>query len=270
MDLIISSRQNSLVKHIRSLRDKKTREQEGRFIIEGFNFVSEALASRIIPEKLIVSERAEKQLKPDGLFSLAGSPDAIVRVSDSVMEYMSETETPQGVMALLKMPELPLESLKVSPKSMFIILDEIQDPGNVGTVIRTADAFGAAGVILTKGCADLYNAKTLRSTMGSVFHLPVLRDIATAEVVQFLQSQAVNIATTCLEPEALPVEDSNILFPLALVFGSEARGVSDEMRQAGDCLIKVPMAGRAESLNVAVAAGIMIYEASRRLRSKPK
>ncbi|MDT3700238.1 MAG: RNA methyltransferase [Thermincola sp.] len=270
MDLIITSRQNSLVKYIRSLRDKKIREQEGRFLIEGFNFVSEALASGIVLEKLIISERAKKNLSTAELIRHIGSPESIVRVSDSVMEYMSETETPQGVMALLKIAEVPLTSLQVQLTSVFIILDGIQDPGNVGTVIRTADAFGAAGVILTKGCADIYNAKTLRSTMGSVFHLPVLRDIAAAEVVQFLQSQGVNIAVTCLEPEALPVEDSNILFPLALVFGSEARGVSDEMRQAGDWLIKVPMAGRAESLNVAVAAGIMIYEASRRLRSKPK
>lgn len=270
MDLLISSRQNSLVKYIRGLRDKKTREQEGRFIIEGVNFVREALASGIIPEKLIISERAGKNIGPADLINRVSSPDSIVRVSDSVMEYMSETETPQGVMALLKIAEVPLLSLPVNPKSVFIILDGIQNPGNVGTVVRTADAFGVTGVILTKGCADLYNAKTLRSTMGSLFHLSVLRDIAAAEVVEFLKSRSINTAVTCLEEEAFSIADSEMSFPLALVFGSEARGVSHEMRQAGDYLIKVPMAGRAESLNVAVAAGIIVYEASRRLRSKPK
>jgi len=270
MDLIISSKQNSLVKYIRSLRDKRTREKEGHFVVEGLNFVNEALSSGIIPEKLIISESAGDNLKAADIIKQVSNRASIVRVSDSVMEYMSETETPQGVMSLLKIPEVSLTSLPVLTKSVFIIMDGIQDPGNVGTVIRTADAFGMTGVMMSKGCADLYNSKTLRSTMGSLFHLPVLRDVAATELVDFLQSRSICTAVTCLEEEVLPIEDLNLVFPLALVFGSEARGVSTELRQAGDYLMKVPMVGAAESLNVGVAAGIVIYEASRRLRSNTK
>lgn len=270
MDLIISSRQNNLVKYVRSLRDKRTREQEGHFVIEGLNFVSEALTSGIIPEKLIISERVDSNLRLADIIKRVDRPDSISRVSDSVMEYMSETETPQGIMALLKIVEVPLMSLPIRDKSLYIVMDGIQDPGNVGTVIRTADAFGVSGVILTQGCADLYNAKTLRSTMGSVFHLPVLRDVTADELVDFLKSRSVYTAVTCLEEEALSIEDSELMFPLALVLGSETRGVSSELRQAADYLIKVPMAGAAESLNVSVAAGIMVYETSKRLRSNTK
>lgn len=267
---IITSRQNSIVKYIRSLRDKKTREQEGRFVIEGLNFVTEAISSGIIPEKLIISERAGNNPKAIDIIKQVSNLDSIVRVNDSVMEYMSETETPQGVMALLQIPEVSLSFLPVRTKSIFIVVDGVQDPGNVGTLIRTADAFGVTGVILTKGCADLYNAKTLRSTMGSVFHLPVLRDVAITELIDFLRSSSIYTAVTCLVEDALPIEESNLSFPLALVFGSEARGVSIELMQAGDLSIKVPMAGAAESLNVAVAAGIVVYEASKRLRSSSK
>lgn len=269
MELVITSRQNSIVKYIRSLRDKKTREQEGRFVIEGLTFVTEAILSGIIPEKLIISERAGHNPKAADIISQVSNPEAIVRVSDSVMEYMSGTETPQGVMALLKIPEVSIKSLPVLKDSVFVVVDGVQDPGNVGTVIRTSDAFGITGVILTKGCADLYNAKTLRSTMGSLFHLPVLSDVAITELIDFLRSRSIYTAVTCLE-EGAPVEDSNLRFPLALAFGSEARGISPELRQAADLSIKVPMAGAAESLNVAVAAGIVIYEASKWLRSSSK
>lgn len=269
-DLIITSRQNSLVKYIRSLRDKKTREQEKLFVAEGINFVNEAILSGAFPEKLVISQRAAGNPRLAAMLGRIADPAVITRVDDSVMEYMSETDSPQGVMALLRIPVISLDSLVNRADSMLVIIDGVQDPGNVGTIIRNADAFGAAGVILTKGCADLYNAKTLRSTMGSVFHLPVARDVAAAELVGFLGRNSVYTAVTCLQEDAPAIEDSRLRFPLALVFGSEARGVSQELVHAADLSIKVPMAGAAESLNVAVAAGIVVYEAYKRLHSNAK
>ncbi len=269
MEPVITSKQNNLVKYIRGLREKRNREQERRFVIEGVKFVSEAVSSGHFPEKIIISERGENNPAVRAIISGLGASQ-IVRVNDAVMEYMGETDTPQGIMGLVKINGVSLTDLVVTPQSMFAVVEGVQDPGNVGTIIRIADAFGAGGVILSRGCADLYNAKTLRSTMGSLFHVPVVRETDITGIEAFLGRNSVFSAVTSLEENTIPVHEADFKLPLAIIFGNEARGVSPELRRAADIKVRIPMAGEAESLNVATAAGIVFYEAFRQHGSKAK
>lgn len=263
MDSVITSKQNSIVKYIRGLRDKRTRDREQRFIIEGFKMVAEAVDSGWIPEKILITGYGENQ--PQARVILANSGQAqLVRVSEEVMDHICETETPQGIAALIRIPPVSPADIKAGPGSLFVVADGVQDPGNVGTIIRAADAFGSEAVFLTVGCADLYNAKTLRSTMGSVFHLPVVNGIDSFVLQNFFRQNGISIAATSLGESAVPLPQAGLKRPLAVIFGSESRGVSEEFLGTADLQIKIPMAGPAESLNVAVAAGIVLYEAFRR------
>jgi len=270
MDQVITSRQNTIVKFIRGLRDKRSRDREKRFVIEGVKMLSEAFDSGIYPEQVIVSEGAQSQPAVKELLARLGQGPQVIRTSDGVMEYMCETETPQGILALVPMREILLTGLDINPSSIIVVMDGVQDPGNVGTIIRAADAFDAHAVLLTGYCADLYNAKTLRSTMGSLFHIPVIAGIDVNGLVDFFRLSGVAMAVTCLEKTSVDIDQAVLDRPLALVFGSEARGVSPELAHAANQKIKIPMAGMAESLNVAVAAGIVLYEVFRRHGSKAK
>ncbi len=270
MEPVITSKQNNLVKYVRGLREKRNRDRDKVFVIEGVKILREAISAGFSPATIIISERGEKQVSVREILSRSGGLPRIVRVSDAVMEYMCETETPQGIMALMKMPDVSLRDIKVNPSSILVVIDQVQDPGNVGTIIRAADAFGVRAVLLTAGCADLYNGKTLRSTMGSVFHLPVLRDVEISRLTAFLEENRIFTAVTAVDETALFLDEVNLKRPLALIFGSEARGVSPDLGRAADVKLKIPMPGLAESLNVAVAAGIVLYEALRQCGSDTK
>ncbi len=270
VNLVITSKQNNIIKYVRGLRDKRTREKEKLFVIEGAKFVYEAVAKEIYPEKIIISDHGEQLPAVKEVIAQAGGRSEIVRVNDAVMKHVCETETPQGILALVKMPEILLADIRVNSSSLFVIIEGVQDPGNVGTIIRTADAFEVDAVILTGGSADLYNAKTLRSTMGSVFHIPVIRDVEIIQLTAWLKENRVFTAVTSLAETALPLTKTKYKMPLAVVFGSEARGVSPGLSRLADTKLKIPMSGSAQSLNVAVAAGIVLYEAFRRRCSDPK
>jgi TrmH family RNA methyltransferase len=261
MESTITSKQNNLIKYVRGLREKRFREQEGLFVIEGAKFVKEAIDSGIKPDKVVFSHRIEKNPVIGETLSQLDGTVQTVEVTDEVMDYMCETDTPQGIIALVKMSEVNLDDICVSKIRFLVVIDSIQDPGNVGTIIRTADAFGASAVILSKGSADLYNPKTLRATMGSVFHLPVIRDVDTMQVKNFLANNKVYTVVSSLADGALPLNQAKMPVPAALVLGNEVRGVSPELGADADLLLKIPMAGQAESLNVAIAAGILLYEA---------
>ncbi len=262
--VVITSRHNSLVKLVRALGSKRTREAEGFFVIEGHKVINEALSSGVSPEKIIVAEQALAHAAVTELVHRPGLKSEVVIVSDDVMEYMSETETPPGLLGLVRMQETGLGSLaavKTGPGTLLVIIDGVQDPGNTGTIIRTADAFGVDAVITTGGCADIYNGKVLRAAMGSVFHLPVVRDAEPSDLLTLLREKGISVAATSPGDIAVPLSEARLERPLAVVFGSEARGVSPEFTKAADVLVKIPMPGKAESLNVAVAAGITLYEA---------
>ena len=174
-------------------------------------------------------------------------------LSEQVMAAVCDTKTPQGIAAVMRMVERPL------PRGRLVICDGVQDPGNVGTIIRTADAAGFDGVLLSAACADPCSPKVLRATMGSVFHLPVCVAEDLPEELMRLREEGCAVVSTQLDGELL-TPAMRFPAPLALVIGSEGNGVSEEVRALATARIRLPMRGRAESLNAAVAAGILMYQ----------
>lgn len=248
MEPTITSSQNAFVKSAKSLATKKGRAQSGLFLVEGEKCVGELLAFRPdILQSLIVT---------DGLFQetaerAAGMGRRVRRVLPHVMSAICDCETPQGVAAIASVPQ----GGRIAG-GFVVALDDVQDPSNVGAIIRTADAGGCAGVVLSAGCADAYAPKAVRASMGSLFHLPVLR----AELPVFaasLLSRGYSVACADLSGDEEFALDAK---KTCLVIGNESRGVSAQLLALATDRIRIPMSGRAESLNAAVAAGILIYK----------
>jgi TrmH family RNA methyltransferase len=248
------------LKSLRALKEKKGRAEQGRFLIEGIHLCREALAADILPELLLYTQPAFETREVKEVVAAAqnrGIPN--LRVSESIIRALADTMTPQGIMAVIA-PQ-PLSSA-LHRGHVFLLLDQVRDPGNVGTIIRTADAAGADGVFLGAGSADLYNAKVLRSTQGSVFHIPIFTEVDPPGLVRDLKAKGYR--TFIAEPQATTLY-TQVHFPrrFLLVVGNETRGVRDELKGQADELVRVPIRGRAESLNVAMATGVILYEALR-------
>ncbi len=258
----ITSSQNRIVKEVRSLKNRRDREEKGLFFIEGVRMLEEALAAGAETEYAVMAEAFGQG--PAGLDMRERLEAAGVKchtVPSSLFDTLGDTKTPQGVLAVLRIKASDIMEACFTG-GLFVILDGVRDPGNMGTIIRTADAAGFAGVIAAGGCVDLYNPKVLRSTMGSLFHIPVYFYEDTAGVIGLLKSKGVRVAASSLSG-GCSIYRADLTAPAALIVGSEAEGISRETAAAADILVKIPMPGRAESLNASVAAGIMIYEAVR-------
>ncbi|MGX6961467.1 TrmH family RNA methyltransferase [Vagococcus xieshaowenii] len=248
----ITSAQNTTIKEAKKLLKNKYRQQTGLYMIEGEHLVEEAINEGQRLEKLFITTdfMIEKQL--DGLFAQAKE---IFEVSDTVMKTLSSLPTPQGIIAILKQTSQALTYPLVAP---LLLLDNVQDPGNVGTMIRTADAAGYAGVVLGKGCADFYSNKVQRALQGSHFHLPVVQEDLSNFIPDLIAS-GVEVYATALDKQAKSYRDLNPSTSFAIVMGNEGQGVSQDIIELCTQTIYIPMPGRAESLNVAVAAGILMF-----------
>lgn len=258
----ITSSQNPLIREVRSLKNRKDREDKGLFFIEGARIVEEAVASGAILAYAVAAESF--LLGETGHSTLGKIDEAGVKcytVPDSLFDTLGDTRTPQGILAVagITTPELSDAGFA---GGLFVILDNVRDPGNMGTIIRTADAAGFTGVIVTEGCVDVYNPKVLRSTMGSVFHIPVYFRDDIVEIIRLLQSKGVRVVASHLSG-GCSIYEADMTMPTALVIGSEAEGISAQAAAAADQLVRIPMPGKAESLNASIAAGIMMYEAVR-------
>ena len=248
--MIITSAKNDKIKELRSLASKKGRRETGLHLIEGERLVLDVLKSGIAPDTVLVAEwntTAGAKLEALGV--------EYVTVTGEVMKAASDTDSPQGVLAAVKTPDTaPPESY---PKGLIVCLDRLQDPGNLGTVLRTADAFGAAGVLVGEGSVDPFMPKAVRAAMGSTYHIPVWQGDLTVELPK-LREQGFGLVCGHLEgSEELP----ELPCDRCIVIGNEANGASPEV--ASECfLYRLPMKGRAESLNAAVAAAILIYKLS--------
>lgn len=185
----------------------------------------------------------------------------VYSMPDGLFDSVSDTMNPQGILAVMGMKKKSLEGAEIRD-GILVILDGVRDPGNMGTIIRTADAAGCAGIIVSEGCVDLYNPKVLRSTMGSVFHLPILHCSSAAEAVDLCRKKGFMVCAAHMEG-SVSIYDADLSGNVAFVIGSEAEGVSGDVMDKSDMLVRIPMAGRAESLNAAVAAAVIIYEAVR-------
>ncbi|MFZ2845980.1 MAG: RNA methyltransferase [Lactococcus chungangensis] len=238
---IITSKDNTRIKHAKKLYKKKNRISS--YLIEGQHLYEEALKSGANVKQIFVTEK------------FADIPDAIL-VSDEVMKFLSDAETPQGIIA-----EVSLEPASIKPEqlSKLLILENVQDPGNVGTMIRTADAAGFDGVILTAGSADSYSPKVLRTMQGSHFHLPIFLENDVQNLYQRLKNQGITVIATTLSETSVDYRTISQPEKFALIMGNEGAGITPETSVTADILAHINMPGQAESLNVAVAAGIMIF-----------
>ncbi|WP_068620155.1 TrmH family RNA methyltransferase [Paenibacillus tuaregi] len=256
----IISPQNVRVKEWAQLLEKKHRDKQQRYIVEGIHLVLEALKSRAEIEFIAYS--LDHGI-PAELAQASADNDASewIGVSDAVIAKCTETKSPQPVFAVLRKPRSRIEDLLELGNGLVVVLDGVQDPGNVGTIIRTADAAGAGGVIVGAGCADIYSPKTIRSTMGSLFHLPIVSG-DLAEVLPQAKAKGFRLAGTSLQAAKVCYE-YDFTGPTWLLFGSEASGLSAPVQALLDDALIIPMKGQSESLNVAMAASVLLYEALR-------
>lgn len=263
---IIQSSSNKIIKHIKSLQQKKYRDESDSFLIEGEKLVLEALEYKAGISKVLFSQS----------FCSAGRHNEIVNIllkgdipfyyaEDRVFREACETDTPQGVIAVAGKLEYNLAGILERDALCIVMLNELRDPGNAGTIIRTADACGLDAVLLSKGSVDLYNGKTIRSTMGSLFHIPVFQNVDTIETVELLKKKG--IVTVGADPHS---NTDCIDFPYyrktAIIIGNEAQGLDENTKSIFEHNVRIPMTGRAESLNAGIAASIMMYEFSVRKR----
>lgn len=252
--VFIESKENNLFKEIRKLKERKNRNKSRKYIIEGFRLVEEAFKAGLLIEYLVIidenDERLDKYIK-----KYINEDVKVCKMSTNLFKELISTEQPQGVLAVAKMHKNTCEL----NGDFYVLCDKLQDPGNLGTIIRTAHAAGAHGIILTKGTVDIYNDKTIRSTMGSLFHVPVIYDDDDFTILKSLKEKNFKIVTTSLETES-NFYDEDLKGKVVLTVGNEGNGVSEEVYRLSDSKVKIPMPGKAESLNAAVAASIIMFE----------
>lgn len=257
----INSNQNPLIKEIKSLNRKKHRWENRLFIIEGIKIIEEAIINEIKIRYIIISDSFLKSMDGDFFYQKSKSIYDLVKVNDNLFKHISDTENPQGIMAICEFNLRDLSEIDSNRKLSLLFLDGIQDPGNMGTIIRTADAFNMDGLILGEGSVDPYNSKVVRSTMGSIFRVPLYICNNSLKTILEFKNNGFNIFVTSLDGDSI----YNIDFDkkLLCVIGNEASGVAQEIQKIADSKIKIPMPGDAESLNAGVAASIIMYEVMR-------
>ena len=247
---IITSRQNPLIQQVRKLQTSRAfRNQTGRFVADGTKLLQEAVRWCGGLETALVTPDLGKLDVPAGV--------RVVRVSKELMAYASQMEAPQGALFICRMPEPKPQRLRPGT----LALDGVQDPGNLGTILRTADALGAPLLALTQGCADLWNPKTVRASMGAAFRLPVV-SLTARDLIGQCRAQGLRLLASALSETAQPIGEASLENAVMLV-GSEGRGVSPELLEAADGHVIIPIRPRCESLNAAAAAAILLWEMGR-------
>ncbi len=247
---IISSASNGRYKYIKSLSQKKNRRKYGEYTVEGIKSVRDASASGRNVSMIAVSEIFYNEEH----FEYPENAELLV-FETSIFNKLCDTVTPQGIIAVIKMTESDAEFDLNKP---YIYCDSVTDPGNIGTIIRTADAAGFGGVILSEGCADVYSPKTVRASMGSFFNINVFTE-KDVGCLKNMHDAGFNLFSGTLGENTIDYRDADFKAPSVIVVGNEANGISDEVKSICRC-VKIPILGSAESLNVSVAAGILMYE----------
>ena len=276
---IISSKDNKRIKYIRSLLEKgNIRKKNHQFVVEGIKLVDEALeygkvlevvCAESLYDEIISGDLSGNRLLAENdknITNYVKKESSLLVVSDTVVKSMSETKTPQGILAVAEMPDYGLldkgfleQAYTKNGKIKLLVLEDTADPGNLGTIMRTAEAAGVTGVIMGKGTVDIFNPKVVRSTMGSIFRLPFAYAEDLKETIQEFKKQGISFYATHLKGEK-SYKDIKYSDMSAILVGNEARGLSDEVADLADTYVLIPMQGKVESLNAAVAAALMMYE----------
>lgn len=261
MFIEITSLQNPLIKQTSLLQQKKYRKEQNLFLLEGIKNIIEALNSDFAIKSLFIDTKSIKSEDFEAINALAQKKNVqIYNVTAEIINKLSDTKSPQPVIACIEQLSYQLGDIDLSGKPLLLVLDSISDPGNLGTIIRTADATGIQGILINQNCADLFSAKTLRSTMGSIFHLPIIGEMTDEQIILWLKENKFKIVTTSAEAK-ISMNEADFDQKIALVMGNEAHGVSSAYKHSADFQVSIPMRGKAESLNVAVATALLLYSA---------
>lgn len=262
----ITSSKNPAIKLVKSLYQKKHREKEQKFVIEGYKTIRSAIDGGAKCLSLYATreeyERIEEQLQQ----ASAENGMDLYLVTSPIFKEIASTETPQGILSVMEMPsKLDEDDLseylrQSSENESILMLDRIQDPGNMGTIIRTADAAGIKKIILIKGCVDIYNEKVVRSTMGSIFSCHFYEVDNIGQVIDILKRNSYTVIASALENSILYSREGIFASRSCLIIGNEGNGVQTKLIEESDFVVKIPIVGHAESLNAAVAAGILMYK----------
>lgn len=284
---MITSTSNVKIKEIVQLQKKgRLRNERGIFLVEGLRMVQEVPVERIV--KMYMTEDFYKKkgkalLQEQAMSSANASPQwkgalrkekaqdmvpglELELVTPTVFSYMSDTKTPQGVLAVVRQGGFAKEALMDGRDAHLLVLDNVQDPGNLGTIFRTAEAAGVTGVILSRDCADIYNPKTVRSTMGAVFRQPFVYVDNLPATISQMKERGIRVYAAHLQGER-PYDREDYRKKTAFLIGNEGNGLRREVEEMADVRVCIPMAGRAESLNAGIAAGILMFEAARQRRN---
>lgn len=258
---MITSTANVRVKQIVQWRTKaKERRKDGVFLAEGIKMFEEAPEERIL-EVYLSADIEDKLREKQNIFRKLQNVGYEV-VSSEVFAKMSDTQTPQGILTVIKRLEYALEDLLDKPNPLFIILENLQDPGNLGTIVRTGEGAGITGVIMSNQTVDIYNPKTIRATMGSVYRVPFVYVEDLGEVMQKLHNKGVHTYAAHLQGSDY-YDNFPLREPTAFLIGNEGNGLSKELADLTESYLKIPMEGQVESLNAAVAAALLMYETHR-------
>jgi TrmH family RNA methyltransferase len=258
---VISSLHNKRVARAVRLKKRAMREKDRSFLVEGAQGVTEAIASGSDVREVFTSPDTGERL--ESVVATAEKAGIPIRpVSVEVMAHLTSTVTPQGVVAVSQFVDVPLAAINEVPQGFLPVLVEVRDPGNAGTILRSADASGASGVVFTTSSVDVYNPKTVRATAGSLFHLPLVREVGVEEAVSSLRERGFTILAADADG-ATSVYEADLDRATAVLFGNESRGLSDSALALVDDTVRVPISGRAESLNLAAAATLVLFEAAR-------
>ena len=253
---VITSKDNEIVKNIKKLKEKKYRDETGTYIIEGIKVIEEAIEEKQAIKKIVICDECLKSEEIDQKFKYEIAKYDCVYVNKKVFDGLTSVTTPQGMLAVIEKPDL---HKKIDYDSdILLVLDDIQDPGNLGTILRTADSVNLKQIIVSKGTADAYNPKVVRSTMGAIFRVSIIESENLEKTIKEIKAKKFKVVVTSLDTDN---SIYNIQYQKkAIVMGNEANGVSKEIQDLADYKAKIPMIGRTESLNAAVATGVVLYE----------
>lgn len=259
--MVIKSQDNKKYKGWQRLLRKKYRDKEGRYLIEGENLIEEAVRSKVTIEEVILCQGEKGNLAfNENLLEILPPELETYYVEGSLFNKLAPTETSQGIMAVVKKEEQKDSWFQGEGlKSNFIVLDRLQDPGNIGTIIRTAEGAGFGGVIAVKGTGDIYSPKVVRAAAGSIFRMPFIFVDSAEDLLELLKSKGLKSVVTSFDTSFYPYE-VDMKEKTAIIIGNEGNGVSKELIDKADIKVKIPMPGGIDSLNAAVAAGILMFQ----------
>lgn len=252
----IASKENELIKHIKKLKDKKERDISNEYVIEGIKLLKEAIVEEAKINKIVICDDCDKTevISKDIMYEIAKYD--CVYVTKNIFKYISEVQEPQGILAIVKKNNTNGD-IDYS-QDIIVALDDVQDPGNLGTILRTVDSIGVTQILASKGTADSYNPKVVRSTMGAIFRIKIIECEDLENTLKEIKKHKFKIVVTSLQTEN-SIYDINYNKKV-IVIGNEAKGVEKNIQKIADEKIKIPMLGKTESLNASVATGIVLYE----------